>query len=391
MPRPRALKIGFFFFFFLFISSHSPAISDSPRERIKGYLLQGIEKGLNLDEKAAIAAMLKAVELDRDNPLGYAYLAMAHLFFYETSFEEKEKTKKENAMLQAIDDALSRGAKRIEKEPSNAEIYFAVALAKMVKNRWEIIRQNYFRAFREAQNVVENLEKAKEKDPENYDVYYPLGILHYHLAQLSGVTRWITSLFITSGDREKGLKEFELAAEKGSILKDLSKSNLVSVYAGYEKQPERALPLAKQLKEKYPNNYNFSFALANIFSDLGQTEEALVVAKEIERGIKSSLPPYRPELWPRHQQLLGKIYFDRGDYEKAKEYLNLSLKDTSPYNARVRAWSLVRLGMIHDIRRERKLAEEYYQKSLEVEGAEGLAQRAAREYLATPYSPSGRK
>jgi len=43
--------------------------------------------------------------------------------------------------------------------------------------------------------------------------------------------------------------------------------------------------------------------------------------------------------------------------------------------------------MIHDAQKNRKAAEEYYQKALEMEGAEGPAQRAAREYLKTPYSP----
>ena len=47
--------------------------------------------------------------------------------------------------------------------------------------------------------------------------------------------------------------------------------------------------------------------------------------------------------------------------------------------------------MIHDARKERKQAEDFYRKALDLEGAEGTAQRAAREYLETPYLPLGRK
>lgn len=391
----RVSLIGFFIFsLFVFISfCHPPGhlAAESSREQIKTFLQRGIEKGLHLDEKAAMAELVKAIELDRENPMGYAYLAMAYLFFYETGFEEKEKKKKEALLLRAVEDAQVRAEKKIEKDPQDAEAYFSLAIAKMVKNRWEIIRKNYFRALREAQNVWDYLEKTRELDPGNYDVYYPMGVLHYHLAQVSGVTRWITTLFITAGDREKGLKEFELAFAKGYLLKDLAQSNLVSIYSSYEKQPARALPLAKQLKEKYPNNYNFSFALANVLSDLGQAEEALSIAGEIANRINSGIPPYQRELWPRHQQLLGKIFFDKGEYDKAIDYFQLALKDPAPYNARVRALALVRLGMIHDIRKERKMAEECYQKALEIEGAEGLAQREAKEYLETPYNPIKRK
>ncbi len=378
---------------FYFFGAPAPEVlaQQPPKEQVLRYIQHGVEKGLNLNDREAVAEIRKAIELERESPLGYSYLAMAYLFFWETSFEETEKKKNEAAMMRAIEDARVRAEKRIEKDPQNAESFFSLAIARMVMNRWEIIRKNYFRAFREAQGVWNLLERAQELDPQNFDIYYPMGVLHYHLAQLSGITRWVTSLFITSGDRERGLKEFETACEKGRLMKDLAASNLLSAYSGYEKQPARALPLALALKEKYPNNFNFSFALANIYSDLGRIEEAIAVAREIESAIRSGVPPYRAELWPRHSQLLGRIALNQGEYDKAEAYLRNALKDTAPYNARVRAHALVRLGMIQDARRDRKGAEDYYRKALEVEGAEGSAQRLAREYLEAPYAPPGRK
>jgi len=363
----------------------------SPREEIQIFLQRGVEKGLNLDEKGAMAELTKALEMDRKSPVAYAYLAMAYLFSYETGLDEKEKKKSETSLLRAVEDTQTLAEKRLEENPRNADACFSMAIVRMVKNRWEILHRNYFRAFREAQGVWDLLEKTRELDPQNFDVYYPMGVFHYHLAQLSGVARWITSVFITSGDRERGIREFETAYEKGRLMRDLAASSLVSAYSGYEKQPARALPLAKKLKEKYPDNYNFSFALVNIYSDLGRYEEAMAIAGEIGNEIKAGKPPYRRELWPRYHQSLGKISLDREEYEKAAEYFKQALKDTAPYNNRVRAWALVRLGMIHDVRKERKQAEEYYRKALDLEGAEGMAQRAAREYLETPYSPPTRK
>jgi hypothetical protein len=61
----------------------------------------------------------------------------------------------------------------------------------------------------------------------------------------------------------------------------------------------------------------------------------------------------------------------------------------APYNARIRASSLLRLGMIQDVRGQRKQAEDYYRRTLEVEGGEGVAQVDAKQYLKSPYlSPS---
>jgi hypothetical protein len=53
-----------------------------------------------------------------------------------------------------------------------------------------------------------------------------MGLLHYHIGHLPGFTRFLSSLLVTSGDRQKGLQELELAAKKGYLLKDLAKAEL---------------------------------------------------------------------------------------------------------------------------------------------------------------------
>ena len=365
--------------------------AESPKAQVRTYLMQGIEKGFDLDERGASAEMVKAVELDQENPLGFSLLALSHLFFFEMSFDEKKRERNQESMLRFVSESLAKGEKRLEKKPSDGEALFAMAVAQLVKVRWDITRKNYFAALRGAQATREYLEKAKVLDPENFDISFVLGLLDYHIGHLSGLTRFLSSLFVTPGDPQKALQELKVASQKGYFFKDMAKAELLSAYANFEKQPERALPLARELNEKFPHNYNILFALANVLSELGHSEEAFSVAREIENGISSRTPPFRPELWPRHSQLMGKIYFDKGEYPQASEYFIRTLQDLSPYNARVRAWALVRLGMIHDARQERNLAEEYYRKALDMEGGEGAAQVAAKQYLKTTYSPPDRK
>jgi tetratricopeptide (TPR) repeat protein len=178
--------------------------------------------------------------------------------------------------------------------------------------------------------------------------------------------------------------------QKGDLLRELAQAELSSVYINYEKQPALALAMTLELKERFPRNYNFSFSLAIIFSELGRFDEAYAIARDLEKGIQSGKPPFAPQLQPRYDHLLGRILFNQREYTRAGEYLQKTLKDAAPYNARVRASALLRLGMIHDIRQERKRAEEYYNRALEVEGGEGVAQVDARRYLKTPYVPSSK-
>ena len=352
------------------------------------YLKNGIEKSFNLETTNAIASLKKAVALEPENPAGYAYLAMLHLFSYEMSFDLDTQKKNQESIERYVSETLIKGGKRIEKDSKDSQAYLAMAMAKVAKVHWAIHEKRYLTMVQETSNIWEYLQKAKETDPQNYDTYFFIGLLHYHIDQLPGLTRFLSSLLITSGDSQKGLKELELAAQKGDLLQDLALSELYSVYLNFEKQPVRALLFARELKEKFPNNYNFLFALGNTLSDLHRFEEAFDIARQIKKSIQAGKPPYVAQLQPRYNQLMGRILFIQGKHDQAAEYFQKALEDTSLYNARVRVLAFVRMGMIHDARNERKQAEEYYSKALEVEGGEGAAQIEAKKYLNTPYVPS---
>lgn len=356
-------------------------------DQLHSYLRQGIEKVFNLEPQSASIHLQKAVDLDRENPTGYAFFALTNLFFYEISLDQKEREKYQESMLRYVSEATTKGQTRIEKNPNDGRAYFATAMAKIIKVRWAIGQKQYRMVAQETSNIWDYLEKAKEEDRQNYDTYFLMGLLHYHLDHLPPLARFLSSLLIASGDSKKGLQELELAAQRGDLLKELAQSELASVYVNFEKQPARALPIARELRKRFPRNYNFSFALANALSEIHHFQEAFATAREIEKGMQAGKPPFVPQLQPRLDQLMGRIFFNEGEYAKASEYLEKTLKDKAPYNARVRAWALVRLGMIQDALNKREQAEEYYNRALAEPGGEGFAQVEARKYLDSPYVP----
>jgi len=384
--KKRLAAIFFLCLSFLLPTGEAAAAETQP-DRLHAYLRQGIESAFNLDHAGAISSFQKAAELDRESPTGYAFLALARLFFYETSFDPKEREKSQEEMLRYIGDAVARGEKRVGKNPRDGQAYFALTLAKIVKVRLAIAQRSYFTVAQESANAWNYLEKTRAADPDNYDINFPMGLLHYHLDQLPGVTRFLSSMLITAGDHHRGIQEMELAMQKGDLFRELAQAELSSVYINYEKLPTQALAMTLELKERFPRNYNFSFSLANILSELGRFDEAYAIVRDLEKGIQAGSPPFAPQLQPRYDHLLGRILFNQGEYARAGEYFQEVLKDTAPYNARIRASALLRLGMIHDVRRERKRAEEYYHWTLEVEGGEGVAQVDAKQYLKTPYLP----
>jgi tetratricopeptide (TPR) repeat protein len=348
-------------------------------------LRQGIEKAFNLDYTGADALLQKAVELDPEDPMGYAFLALNHLFGSEFSFDPKQREASQEAMLRRVGEALARGDQRVGKNPRDGQAYFAMALARTAKFRWALRQKQSITAAQEVYGLWSCLEKAQKEDPENHDSYMLTGLIRYHIDHLPDLSRFLSSLLITQGDSRKGLQDLERAATRGDLLRDLARSELISVYLNFEKQPVRALPFARELQKKYPRNYNFSIALANVLSELNQFREALAIARDLEKSIASGKPPFAPPLKPRHDQLMGRIFFNQGDYARAEDCFQRSLKDASDYNARVRVWSYVRLGMIRDVRNEREQAREFYSLALAVEIGESIAKVEARQYLKTPY------
>lgn len=367
--------------------------AETQPNQFHSYLRQGIEKAFNLETAGANVYIKKAVELDPENPTGYAYMAVLSLFSYEMSFESKDRDANQEAMLHYVREALTKGEKRIKNNSQDSQAYFAMALAKIAKIQWAIHQKRYFIIAQETSDIWDYLEKARGGNgtPQNNDTYFLTGILHYQLTHLSGIIRFLSSTFITSANRQKGLQELDLAAQKGDLLKELAQAELSSAYLNFEKQPERALPYAQELNKRFPNNYNFSFVLGNTLADLHRFEEAFDIAREIEKNIQAGISPFVPQLQPRYNQLMGSILFNKGEYDSSIEYFQNVLNDTSFYNARTRVWAFVRLGMIHDIRKKRKQAEEYYLKALEVEGGEGAAQIEAKKYLKIPFVPAQTK
>ena len=385
------IKISVFILCLLFVISfagNDAKAAQLQNNQFHSYLLKGIDKAFNLEKAEADEYLKKAVELEPENPMGYAYLAMLNLSFYEISLEQKDRDTNQEALLHYAKEAVVRGEKMIKNNPNDSQAYFAMALAKIAKIQWAIHQKRYFIIAQETSNIWDYLEKAKGGNSQNYDACFLMGILHYHIHNLPGFIRFLSSTFIVAGSHKKGLQELELAAQKGDLLKELAQAELTSAYLNFEKQPAKALPIAMELNKRFPRNYNFLFVLGNILADLHRFEEASDVAREIEKNIRAGTPPFVLQLQPRYNQLMGRILFNQGEYDRAVEYFQNVLKDTSFYNARSRVWAFVRLGMINDIRKKRTLAQEYYQKALEVEEGESAARIEAGKYLKAPYVPT---
>jgi hypothetical protein len=105
---------------------------------MRATLRQGIDRAFNMDYPGADALLRKAVEMNPEDPTGYAFLALNHLFGSEVSFDPKQREASQEAMLRCVGEALARGEERVGKNPRDGQAYFAMALARTAKFRWAL-------------------------------------------------------------------------------------------------------------------------------------------------------------------------------------------------------------------------------------------------------------
>ena len=87
----------------------------------------------------ADASLKKALEIEPDNPTGYALEAMLHLFAYEMCFTIAQQKKEREAIIYYSEEALLRGEKNEwPRIAATSQVYLAVALAKIAKVHWAI-------------------------------------------------------------------------------------------------------------------------------------------------------------------------------------------------------------------------------------------------------------
>ena len=381
--------IPFIVAFLLSVYTSVSASETKPAELHTGsfsiHLLSAVHKSFNLENAAADASLKKAIELEPDNPMAYALEAMLNLFEYEMCFSLEQRQKAKDEIFYYSEQAHLWGEKRIGRFPKDAQAQLAMALAKIARIYWALKEKRYLVMARETLNVWNYLEAARAADSNNHDIDFLMGLLHYHIDHYAGLAGLLSSVFITEGNRQKGLDELQTAAQRGFLLRDIAQIELASVYLTYEKQPAKALPIILELRKKFPGNYNFTFTNCVALLELRRFTEAEAIAAQIEKNISSATPPYVSQLQPRYFQLMGRIHFNREQYGKAESYFHQAIQDSAFYNIRTKARSLLYIGMIHDVRQERKYAEDYYRRVLKVEGADGAAQIEARKYLKEPY------
>lgn len=113
-------------------------------------------------------------------------------------------------------------------------------------------------AYKLGKAAVEDYNACLELDGAPYDAYLGLGSFHYWKSAKAGFWRVFG---IVSDEREKGVREMELAIDSSTISKNAARKSFIAILIDHEEY-DRAISLASYMLDQFPGGRAFLWGLA---------------------------------------------------------------------------------------------------------------------------------
>jgi hypothetical protein len=243
---------------------------------------RGFRQMYNLDFDAAHQTF---AEWERDHPadpIGPVSNAAAYLFaefdrlnilhsefFVENSmFHRRPKVTPDAVVRQAFDRELDKSEGLSEKilaqTPDDPDALFAKILTLGLRADYEaLIERREFDALKVIKSSRATAEKLLMIQPKYYDAYLAIGVENYLFSLKSAPMRWILQAGGAQTDRDRGVEDLRLTAEKGRYLTPYARL-LLAVAALRDKDVPKARDLLGALAREFPHNRLYAQELAQL-------------------------------------------------------------------------------------------------------------------------------
>ncbi len=346
-------------------------------------LPQGVEEYQRYNFQQALENFERFIQKHPESLLGYFLQAET---YWSIFINKRENTEAEKHFIELSQKIIKMGEARLKRNKNDTDTLLILA---GLYSRWGLLEGSYnhrWEAITRSMKARTYFEKVVEINPEIYDAYLGLGLYDYFTATFPGYIRVFSKvLFGLYGGQEKGLKELQLAMEKGTYSRDLAKFFLAFFYIKYENKAPQALNLLKELADQYPENLNYLGLLAYCYKELKDYDNAIHTYRKILE-LAAAKEVYGEESLNITTYFFGESLRLAGKYEEAKKYFNDMIHTDSTDRYWVLAYAHLSLGKIYDTFGERDKALESYRNVLALKDFED-SHKKVEKYLKTPYKP----
>ncbi|HMG34172.1 MAG TPA: hypothetical protein VKM94_09565 [Blastocatellia bacterium] len=212
-------------------------------------------------------------------------------------------TREFDAKIESILDSVNTKAEALRAAPDhsiqdeNDALYF-LGSAAATRARISLYQNHGLPAAKQARLAEDLFEELIKRDPEYYDAYYAPGAIYYAVGMLTDtalakvVVNMLGPKALPAGDIEKGRSYLSKAAQNAPLANIDAKLALLEIYALNENRFDLALPIAVELRSKYPANQVFTRYLMKVYSGLNDRKRLSEICKEVLGWVKEGRPYY---------------------------------------------------------------------------------------------------
>jgi hypothetical protein len=239
----------------------------------------------NLNFDGATQIFTKLQQQRPDDPMVPASEAAGLLFsefhrlgvleaqFYENdkAFDGRKKLEPDAAIRSRFNTALgqaeTRANARLAKNDKDRDALFALTMASGLKADYAaLIEKRNLASLRYTKDASTMAQRLLVVDPKCYDAYLATGIGKYIIGSMSAPVRWFLRMGGFETDKNEGIQELKLTAEKGTYLGPFARILLAIAYVRDKDKP-KAREILSSLQTEFPNNPLFAREIARLDSN----------------------------------------------------------------------------------------------------------------------------
>jgi hypothetical protein len=277
----RGARLPWFLLFVVLTSVLSLA-GDRPGDPAPQYLDRGFRDLYNLKFAPAQQEFDAWKRAYPEDPVGPVSEAAGLLFsefhrlgileaqFYEndSAFQGRKKNTPDPVIRRQFDDAINRAESlahaRLAANGKDRDALFAMTLASGLKADFAaLIDKRNIASLHFTKEATAWAEQLLAVDPGCYDAHVATGVSKYIIGTMAAPVRWLLRLGGVSGDKEAGIAELQITAQRGHYLAPFARILLAIAYVR-EKDKPKARDILASLRNQFPDNPLFGQEIARL-------------------------------------------------------------------------------------------------------------------------------
>ncbi len=295
--------------------------SDSQNDLIIEKIRQAMDAYYRMDDQRAENIFNEVIDSWPEDPLPYLFKGGFYLNIlrYRNKNIEEENQRLKDKIISLNNRVIDIARKRISEDRNDMDALYCLGGAYGNTGRAYVLNGQWWKGFWKGKKGFKVLEKVVKKDPDYYDAYLGLGIYHYFTATLPKIAKVISFLFGgPTGDKEEGIREFELVRDNSTLLAIEARKILLRV-SRWEEDWDGFYNGSKWLAEHYPENPHFQIPYIYGLTQHNSYKDAQLQRSKVDSLLQNDLSQLPLSVRVKYYRYSGLLSYNLDEYSKSVE------------------------------------------------------------------------